>query len=141
MLSTASLSTHLNNPFVLAHRLDHSLPLEHVMPVRFFDIDILAGLARHDCRNRMPVIRRSNHQYINPWIINQSSKIGMSGWFLTINLPDRFLGRRQTTTVNICQRHHVHVFLSRKHPQQRSCSTAYTNAPYLDTFTRRRFAS
>src|SRR5262249_36468943 len=63
--SAAALRPGLDDALVLARRLDHAPALDDVVRDRLLDVDVLAGLAGPDRRQRVPVVRRRDDERVN----------------------------------------------------------------------------
>jgi len=64
-LAVPSLSSHNHNAAVFARRLNHPFAFVNEECHRLFYIDVLAGLARQNGMQRVPMVGRRNH---HAWI-------------------------------------------------------------------------
>ena len=71
----AALRAGLHDAVVAACRVDHAPPFDDVVADRLFAVDILAGLARHDGDQRVPVIRRGVVHGIDVTIVEHAPEI------------------------------------------------------------------
>ena len=78
------LRTQLHDAIVFLHRGDHPLAFDDVVPVRFFDIDIFAGLTGEDCGNGVPVIGSANDDGVEAVVVEQVTKILRDGRLFTL---------------------------------------------------------
>src|SRR5215510_12812388 len=69
------MCAHLNNTPMGAGRLDHSSPLTDAIGSRLFDVDVLAGLARPNGCQRMPMIRYGDGNRVNVLVLEQAPNI------------------------------------------------------------------
>ena len=75
VLAGANLVAHLDADIVLAGCFDEELALARVVAAGFFDVDVLAGFARHDRCRRMPVVRCCDYDRIDRFIVQNSSQV------------------------------------------------------------------
>ena len=75
MRGAALLRAHLDDAIVAAGGVDHDAALADGQRERFFDVDVLARLARHDRRQRVPVIGRADDYRVDVLAIEHPAKV------------------------------------------------------------------
>ena len=97
------MRTHLNDPLVLAHGLDHALAFHDVVTVRLFDVDVFAGLASPDGAERMPMVRRGDRDDVDVFVVEDAAKVLHDFRFRRTGVGEDLLCRADDVEVNVAQ--------------------------------------
>ena len=101
-----ALRAHHHHPFVLVHRLEHPLAFVDEDRERLFHIDILAGRAGHDGKQRVPVVGCGYHHAIDVFVFVHLAKIAVALGIGVFQVRQTFL---QARLVDIAQRYAVDI--------------------------------
>ena len=77
MRRAALLRAHLDDAIVAARGVDHDAALADGERERLFDVDVLARLARHDRRQRVPVIGRADDHRVDVLAIEDAAEVAV----------------------------------------------------------------
>ena len=140
VLATAPLRTHLHDAIMFLRRRQHRAPLIDRFRQRLFHVDVFAGLARQDCRQRVPMIRRRDQDYVHIFAVQHAAKIFYDFWpfisFILANLDA--LGA--VGIVNVANDRAVNFRVQKKTFQVTAPHPARTDQPKPDLFAGRRLA-
>jgi hypothetical protein len=75
MGAAATLSSHLNDPVILARRVAHELALVDGLRQGLFDVNVFARLAGQDHGDGMPVIRSGNNQPVDVLVFQNAAVV------------------------------------------------------------------
>ena len=100
------LRPHLDDAVVAAGGVDHHAPFADRQRERLLDVDVLAGLARHDGRDRVPVIGGADDDGVDVLAIEHTPEIARrERRRLVVILLDAIGGLRDLLIVYIAQCH------------------------------------
>ncbi len=105
----AALRADLHHPAVLACGGDHLLAFENVVACGLLDIDVLAGLAGPDGRERVPVIGDGHGDGLHRFIVEDLAHIGVALGCFAGELLDQRLAAFEGRLVNVAERDDVGV--------------------------------
>src|ERR1051325_9359465 len=80
-------------------------PFIDTMRERLLHIDILSGLARPDCRQRMPVVGRGDGDGIDFLIVERLTDIFVFLWRFPLGALDNFCASLQNIGIYVAERH------------------------------------
>ena len=128
----AALHPHLNDPAVLAGRFNHFSAVPNAQGQRLFYIDVFSRLAGHNRPQRVPAVRRGNHNRVDLRIVEHLSKIlyEFGPVFMTFhhNLRRRTVG----PAIGVADILDLNVRAFHQTRQQRASSTADAHNPQDD---------
>ena len=103
VLDTAALRTDLDHAPVFAGGGDHLLAFENVVAGWFLDVDVLAGLAGPDGRERVPVIRDGHGDGLHFFVVEDLPHIGVAFGLFAGGLFDSRLTAFEGGLVDVAQ--------------------------------------
>jgi len=126
------LHTYLDDPLVLAGRLNHLSALADIVRHRLFDIDVFAGLTGHDGPQRVPMVRSGVDNGIDVAIIEGLAEILNEFRPSALGFFDRLARPGETPGVGITEIGDFHVGPLGKTLGQICSSTAEAHHGYYN---------
>ncbi len=102
------MSAGLHDPVVFSCRGDHLAAFPYIVRDRLFDVNVLAGLARPDRYQRMPVIRRGGNNRVDILVLKQLSNVdvGIDLFVALLEFRDLAIDK---IPIGIAKSHHPHA--------------------------------
>src|SRR5258708_17068134 len=139
VLATAPLRAHLHDALVPAARFDPCPAFVHRFGERFFDINILTGLASHHRWQGVPMIGCCHQNNIDILSIENSPKVFSSVRLFVALLFTNFDTLRVSGVIDITNRHTIDLWIQKKTFQIALPHSTAADQPKPDFFAWRRF--
>ena len=128
---------HLRDALVLQCRVHHRASLADGIGQRLLDEDVLAGLARVDGRQRVPVVRRRHHHRIEVFALQQLAEIAVHLRLAAACLLHDCGGTTGMRLVHVANRRGIHIGIPQELVEPRRALASESDEPDLQPVGRR----
>ena len=136
VIAAARLNADLDDLVVLLGGLSHRLAFAHVVRGRFFDVDVLAGLAGEDRRDGMPVCRCAHDDGVDRFVIEQTAEIGFDGRTLALEFLNTLGTLVEQSGIDIANGGDLDLGQFGESIEQAAATSANAHAGHPETFVR-----
>ena len=136
MGGTAGLCAYLHDFFIPSGRLDHQLAFTDIMAAGFFDIHMLARIARKNCCGAMPMIGGCNPNCINRFIIQHLTHILDTLGLIPFCILDKFDCISQPCSIRLTNIINTYILALHQQFKMIGAHTTWTDKTNLDCIGR-----